>query len=278
MGAGGLELYYQRWLPTTTPQGLLGLVHGLGSHSSSFNRLVPPLVESNYGVYGLDLRGHGRSPGRRGYVRRWADFQLDLASFHRQMVLDYPDCPCFLLGHSLGAVIVLDYGLHSTGPLAGLIAMAPAIGPVGVAPLKLMLGRILSCLWPTFTLQAGIPEQAGSHDPSVLAAYAADPLRHTQGTARLVAEFLAAAQRVRSQLSHLPMPLLILQGDEDAVALPTGSRSLFDQLNSGDVEYREYPHGYHDLHNDNCSSQVAGDILGWLNTHISGQIPMCRVR
>lgn len=268
-GPDGLELYYQFWFPATSIQGVVGIIHGLGSHSGLFPTVVRGLVAAGYGVYGLDLRGHGQSPGQRGYIQRWSELTGDGRCFWRLMTTNHPDTPCFLLGHSLGAVIVLDLALQANLLPAGVIAMAPAIGPVGISPLKLGLGRLLSWVWPRFTLDTGIPEGAGSHDPVIMAIYANDPLRHTKGTARLVTEFLGATQRLRSQLSRLRVPVLLLQGSADPVALPQGSRQLWEQLTMADKEYREYPGGLHDLHNDSCAEVMTLDLVHWLNRHHS---------
>ncbi len=60
-GYEDLNLYYQRWFPDTEPQGILVLVHGLGGHSGLFNNGVRCLLPQGYGVYAMDLRGHGLS-------------------------------------------------------------------------------------------------------------------------------------------------------------------------------------------------------------------------
>jgi alpha-beta hydrolase superfamily lysophospholipase len=279
LGAGGLELFYQGWSPGPGAKASLGLLHGLGSHSGWFTRLVLPLVQAGYEVYGLDLRGHGRSPGRRGYVQHWQDFRQDLANFHQLILRRRSEWPCFLGGHSLGATIILDYALQCSDPPVGVIAIAPAIGLVGISPVKLAIGKVMSRLWPTLTLDTGIPKNAGSHDWEILAAYADDPLRHTKGTARLVTEFLRTTNQLRIELGNIQVPLLILQGDEDIVALPASTRNLFAHLPAMiNVEYREYAHGYHDLHNDTCSSQIAMDMIAWMNHHIDSKIPWCVVR
>ncbi|ASC70487.1 Polyketide synthase [Halomicronema hongdechloris C2206] len=282
-GADGLELYYQSWYPAPPMQAVVGVVHGLGSHGGQFTTVVEGLVTAGYGVYALDLRGHGRSPGQRGYIQSWGEFRQDVQAFQQRMAAYHPQLPCFLLGHSLGAIILLDHGLHSPrlwvadpslGRLGGVIVLAPAIGPVGVSPLKLAIGKILSWLWPRFTLDTGIPEEAGSQDAAVVAAYSEDPLRHRKGTARLVTEFMQTTQCLRTDVRCFPVPLLILQGSQDRVALPQGSRRFYQQLQWGDVEYREYAGAYHDLHNDVVATQVTADILEWLGRH-RGMQPWC---
>lgn len=267
VGAGGLTLYYQSWHPLEQAQAIVGLVHGLGSHSGLFENLVRVLVAQRYSVYGFDLRGHGRSPGQRGYINRWAEFRDDTQQFCQLMATQNPHVPCFLFGHSLGAIIILDYGLHFPRTVAGLITMAPAFDPVGVSPLKLKVGQLLSQVWPRFTLSTGISHDAGSHDAAVIEAYMTDPLRHTKGTARLATEFLSTTRWIQTQLPQLQLPILILHGSADVVTLPTSSRMLFERLPLFDKEYREYEDGYHDLHNDIEAERVAHDIANWLDRH-----------
>jgi alpha-beta hydrolase superfamily lysophospholipase len=276
-GDGKLELYYQCWQPVGTAKAAVGIVPGLGSHSGLFGSLVESLVTVGYSVYSVDLRGHGQSPGQRGHINRWRELRGDVEHFLQLMTAENLGLPRFLLGHSLGATVVLDYALQEPQGLAGVVAIAPAIGPVGVSPIKMGIGRAFSTVWPRFSLDTGLPEDAGSRCPEWVAAYANDPLRHRRGTARLAAEFLGAARRLQAELPTLQVPLLMLQGSEDSVVQPEGSRQIFGQLALIDKEYREYSGGLHDLHNDICAQQVSRDIVNWVNRHVEGKGLLCEL-
>ncbi len=275
--ADGLTLYYQSWHPVAQVKAVLGIVHGLGSHSGLFSNIVQVLVPQGFAVYAFDLRGHGRSAGQRGYINHWLEFRQDLDRFWQLIATQNQELPCFLLGHSLGAIITLDYALYYPQNLSGIITMAPALDPVGVSPVKLTIGRILSRTLPRFTLNTGIPQHAGSHDAVTVAAYASDPLRHTKGTARLVTEFLHTTQWIESHLDALQIPVLILHGTADPVALPAGSRRLFEQLQMMDKEHREYPGAFHDLHNEINAHIVASDITNWLNRQVNQENYFCQL-
>ncbi len=275
-GTNGLDLYYQRWLPDHAMQAVVGMVHGLGSHSGWFMTLARSLVAQGYGVYAIDLRGHGQSPGQRGYINDWVEFRGDVQQFWQLIQAQNPGIPCFALGHSLGAMIVLDYALHSPETLTGIITLAPAIGMVGVPPWKLVIGQILSKVWPRFALDNGLADKLGSQDPALMLAYSQDPLRHSKGTARLATEFLKTRRWVRSRLPQLTIPILVLQGSCDQVTSPESSRTAFTQLPDLDKTYREYPDAYHDLHDDTCALTVSQDILHWLENHTSLEPMFCQ--
>jgi alpha-beta hydrolase superfamily lysophospholipase len=263
-GGGNLTLYYQSWHPSVPPHAIVTIVHGLGAHSGWFANLVRCLVENGYAVYGFDLRGHGRSAGQRGYINSWEEFRSDLRAFRQLIALAAADLPCFLLGHSLGGTIVLDYVLRDPTSFQGAIAMAPALEHVGIPPVRLGIGYILSVVCPRFALDTGIGLAVGARDPELLNAFDRDPLRHRQGTARLVTEFFKTVDWIESHISQLQIPLLILHGDADRVACPETSRRLYNLATIADKELQAYPGLYHELHHDFDYEQVLSDLVAWL--------------
>ena len=267
VGAGRFNLYYQSWHPHSTTKAIVIIVHGLGVHSDIFENIVEFLVTHNYGVYGFDLRGHGRSPGQRGYINSWSEFREDLQALLQLVTQKESNLPLFLLGQSLGGTIALDYTLRFQAQLQGLILLSPAL-KVGISPLKIKIGRILSTLLPRFALNTGIGEITSSRDPEYVKTLGQDPLRHTKGTARLATEFMQTVTWITDHPQMLQVPLLILQGGADQISLPESSRLLFEKISFADKERLEYPESYHELHNDLNYQEVLVDLGDWLEKHL----------
>lgn len=272
-GAGGLNLYYQSWYPQNNKvRGILTIVHGLGGHSDSYGNIVKHLIPKNYAIYAFDSRGHGRSPGQRGHINSWKEIRTDLQAFLELVETQSPKCPQFLLGHSLGGVIALDYVMRFRvypSPLSGVITFAPAVGKVGVSPFKLTVAKILSQILPRFTLSTGLDLDTAARDEKVLAAYAQDKLRHARGSARLATEFLETVNWINAHVVDLHIPLLIMQGGADTVTLPQGSRQFFQKVAFPDKELLEYPEAYHEIQDDFGYEQVMTDLEAWLEQHLS---------
>lgn len=266
-GANGLELYYQSWHSQALTKAVLIIVPGIGGHSGIFTKMVEYLIERNYSVYSFDLRGNGRSPGQRGYINSWTEFRADLTAFFNLVKTKEPDLPLFLIGQSTGGTIALDYILREPNQLQGLILMSPGLG-LGVSPWKLWLGKMLSCILPHFALDTGIELSAGSRDPEVVAAFAQDPLRHSQGTARLASELLKTIDWINAHATELRVSVLILHGGADRVTLPENSRIFFESLTLADKENREYPDSLHELHNDLNYQEVLADMEDWIDRHL----------
>ncbi|WP_353931016.1 lysophospholipase [Okeanomitos corallinicola TIOX110] len=270
-GVGGLDLYYQNWNPDGKVKGILVLIHGLGGHSGLYGNIIEHLLPQKYSVYALDLRGHGNSPGQRGYINAWAEYRDDVRNFVKMIRQQNPECPIFLFGHSMGGMIVLEYILRypeDNSALQGVIAVAPSVGEVKVSLVRVLLGKMLSQVWPRFSLNTGLDMTAGSRDPQVIAAYVQDPLRHTRATARFSTEFFATLKWIQTHAQEWQAPLLILHGGADRIVLPEGSKIFYQRINYPDKLRIEYPEAYHDLHCDLNYQEVLIDLSNWMNKHL----------
>lgn len=267
-GYGGLSLYYQCWRPEGVPRAVLVIVHGFGEHSGRYMNVVNHLVPRGIAVYALDHRGHGRSPGPRGHIQSWEEFREDVRAFVRKVSEMEPGLPLFLMGHSMGGLIVLEYALHHPEGLRGVIASGPALAQVGISPALMTLARLLSRLWPRFGLNTGLDATSISRDPEVVAAYQADPLVHSIGTARLGTEMSQAMRWTHEHAREWRLPLLILHGGADRLVPPEGSRRFFENVPIADKERIEYEGGYHEPHNDIHRDQVLADLERWLERHL----------
>lgn len=267
-GAGEVRLFRRSWRPDTTPRGVLVNLHGLGDHSGLYPTLVEHFVPRGWVLHAPDLRGNGRSPGRRGHVGAWAEYREDLRRFLELVRREEPGLPLFLLGNSLGGLIVLEYALHHPDGLRGVIAIAPPLGSLGIPAPLLLAGRVLSRVWPGFTLDTGLDLSGLSRDPSAVETVLADPLFHRRGSARLSTEVEAAAERVRAGAARFPLPVLVLHGSDDRMVFPDGSRAFVAAVGHRDKTFREYPGGYHVLLADLDREQVLGDLQQWMEAHL----------
>jgi alpha-beta hydrolase superfamily lysophospholipase len=271
-GAGGVQLYYQAWMPPDRQprKAVLINLHGLGDHSGLYPTLANHFPAHAIALYAYDMRGNGRSPGQRAYLSGWHEYRADLHAFLERVRKWEGDLPLFILGNSLGGLVVLDYALHYPAGLSGVIAAAAPLGQVGVPPFLMTLGRIMSRIWPRFSLEVGMDLSGLARDAAVVDKLLADPLFHRRGTARLSTEVTAAIARVQARAETLSVPLLILHGSAERMVPPDGSRSFFAKVGHPDREFREYPDAYHGLFADLNFDLVLRDLGRWIEGHIPG--------
>jgi alpha-beta hydrolase superfamily lysophospholipase len=262
----GLDLLVHEWRPTGEPTAGLVVAHGFGEHGGRYDRLARRLAALGIATWVHDQRGHGRSPGQRGHVAAWAEYRSDLTLCVELARSLLTDAPCFLLGHSMGALTVIDQAVRDPLGARGVIASGAPARPGEVAgPVRVALARVMSRLWPRFTLTLPIDPDAISSDPAVRRAYAEDPLVHGRASARWGAELLAAIDRVRATAASLTVPLLLVHGEDDEIARLAGAQEIAAAC--GDATLRTYPHARHEPHNDVCGEDVAADVAAWIDEH-----------
>lgn len=272
-GAHDLDLYYQAWFPNRSAKAAIALVHGLGEHCDRYDMMAATLTDAGYALFGFDNQGHGRSKGQRGHVEQWQDYRDNVCAFLATVRDHEPTLPIFILGHSLGGLIVLDYVLSQpVNNLAGVIVSGPPIRPVGVAkPYLVALVRLFSGLFPRLSLNIGMGSNTLSRDPEIIQQTQADPLIHSVATLRWGAEAMKAIAYVRQHISALKLPILLIHGEADSINDVSGSEELYRGVAIADKTLKIYPGNYHEPHNDLDRHQVMQDLVTWLDTHLSGE-------
>jgi alpha-beta hydrolase superfamily lysophospholipase len=256
-------LFCRHW-PAADARATLVALHGLGDHSGLYPMLGEALTARGIEVFQPDLRGNGRSGGQRGYIEGWADLRADLAALVSQVRAEGRTPPLFVLGMSLGGLVALDYALQYPEGLRGVIAMSPPLGELGVPAALLALGRVLSRVWPRFSLETGMDLSGLSRDPTVVARILADPLFHRRGTARLSTEVTRTIDRLQRAAAEFPVPVLVQHGTADRMVLPEGSRQFVAHVGHPDHRLIEYDGAYHALLADLDGERVLADLGDWI--------------
>lgn len=260
--------------PVSKPRhikGVLAIVHGLGEHSGRYCSVVRAAVDAGYAIYGFDNQGHGQSEGQRGHIRRWQDYRDNVQAFLQLVRQQEPDAPLFIMGHSLGGLIVLDYVLRSAQAarfkafgVRGIIVSAPPIKPVRGNQLRATIAKMLSGFLPRLTLKMCLDEGGLSRDLKVETQAQKDPLVHPYVTLRWGSETISTIDWVKKHISQLRLPILLTHGGADPIIDPAGSAQIFEAIATPRKTLRIYPESYHEPHNDLDADMVTADIVSWL--------------
>jgi acylglycerol lipase len=266
LSTDALDLFERRWLPRGTPRGAVAIVHGYAEHSGRYGHVAERLVERGYAVFALDLRGHGRSPGARAVVRSFDEYVADVSAFLAGVRRRHAEVPVFLLGHSMGGLIVSLYLTEHGDFLRGAVLSGPAVRAEGNGPRVIeWLFRAIGRVLPNLRV-ATLDSTKVSRDPAEVAAYDADPLNyHGKMKAGLVAAFSKALRTLQKRAAGISIPIAIFHGSADGLADPEGSRVLHNRVSSADKMLRIYDGLYHEIFNEPERERVIGDVIAWLD-------------
>lgn len=260
----GTRLYLQRWAPTDVEVAAeLLVVHGYAEHSGRYRELGHALAGRGIAVAAVDYRGHGRAEGPRGFVTEFECYHDDLDA--ALATLD-GRAPRFILGHSNGGLLVLDY-VARNGPrvadLRGAIVTNPLLALAMEVPgYKLFLANTLAKIYPRFTMPSGIPTDALSRQEGVREAYERDPFIFNTATAGWFIECRKAQTRVRA-LHRLPLPCLYVYSDSDPITSAPANRALAEQL-EGEVTIVVRAGELHEVLNEIDREDLYGKIADWI--------------
>jgi len=260
----GSALAYDSYEPVGTPRAAILWVAGWSDHRTRWKRPAERLCDAGYAVYILDQRGHGDSAGIRGHLSRFSQLLADFQAF-RRLIRSKVDVPQILMGHSFGALVVLRYlETQPSDPVARAVLSSPWLALARPAPfIKRIAARPLADLWPSLQLRAGIDAQSLSHDPSVAAAYRADPAVHNVLTPGAWREIEWAQRVVPADAHRITVPLLFLLAGMDRIVDAPRARTFAEGL-QGVVETRWYQTMYHELFLDIDWERPMSDTLEFL--------------
>jgi alpha-beta hydrolase superfamily lysophospholipase len=267
-GVGGAELFFRLLEPLTAPKAAIILIHGHGDHSGGLQNISDSLVRNNYIVYAFDLRGHGQSSGKRGYIRSWNEFRGDLHEFRKLVALDQPDLPLYIVGHSLGGLITLDYALDYSEGIDGLVAIAPGIS-YEVTILEKLGISLMSKVKPDYSINKSGSFQLVARDSSKFTKYYSDVLRHNTVTPGLGRGLIHAISRVEQHPQSLKLPLLLQYGLADKITPPNKLRQFLCSVASEDKQAIEYAAAKHRPFDEVGKKKFLGDLVGWLDQQMA---------
>ena len=268
-GKNQVSLFSQTWQSKNTPRkAILIILHGLKDHSGRYTELAEMAAKNGFAVYAYDVRGHGKSGGKRAYVNNFSDLVDDLDTFVKNLRRQNPNTRIFAFGHSMGGTTITLATVNDVIPFDGVILSAPALVPgEGISPLLIKITGILGKLLPGLPLMK-LPNEQFSRDPEIVKAMYADRLiLNKNGPVRTAAQLLRAMGQIQAKADKFTAPVLILHGTADKLANPEGSKKLTEQAKSTDKTLKLYPGLVHDLVHEPEKNQVLKDIMDWLGKH-----------
>ncbi len=266
--SAGTRLYWGMTLPGERVRAEVVLTHGLGEHAGRYEHVAACLAERGIRTIAYDLRGHGRSSGMRGDSPSYDALLDDLG----RVVTTCPrgEGPVFLMGHSLGGQIVLNYLLRRNAVCRGAIVTSPWLR-LAFAPAwwRVTLGRLLLRWWPSYSQATPGGQLRLSRDAEHLASLSGKELMHHRISTRLFFAIERAGPQVLAQAGKLKTPILLLHGEADEVTSADATREFFEAVGSEDKRFLALPEALHETHNDLCRDQVLREVVRWVEQRLN---------
>lgn len=266
--SNGAYIYYRKNLVKDS-KAVIVINHGYGEHLGRYDYIVEKLNNEGYSVYRHDLRGHGKSKSKRGHIDSYDEFIWDTDKVVEKAILENKNKNIYMLGHSMGGMITLIYGLKYSEKLKGQIFSGPAVGTLPkVKGIKGKILKILGNILPNFKIRNLVGKDI-SRDLEVVEDYKNDPLVLEFATSKFFKEFLIdSIEYINKNICYYKLPCLILHGEEDKIVPLDISKNLYQKIASKDKKMISYKGLYHEILKEPEKDKVIEDIIFWLNNHL----------
>lgn len=261
-----INIYFREIIPEGSVKGVICLVHGLGDHSGWFKDLFDFFTENNFAILTFDLRGHGKSDGKRGHIPSYEALMSDIDLLLNLAEKKFKGVPIFLYGHSFGGNQVLNYALRYNPDIAGIIASAPWLSLYSnPSKIKLFFTFIMSKIKPSFIVDNVVEGANLSHNPNIAINQEKDPLVHNFVSASLFTNAYKAGEWAIENASNLDIPLLLFHGDSDKITSHIASEAFIKKAPSNLTTFKLWKGLYHSLHNEISNRDIFLNIFDWVN-------------
>lgn len=262
-----INLYFREIVPECRIEAVVCLVHGLGDHSGWFKDLLNFFANSNFAVLTFDLRGHGKSDGKRGHIPSYEALMKDISLLLNIAKRNFNGVPIFLYGHSFGGNQVLNYTLRYCPDISGIIVSAPWLKLYSnPSKIKLYFTFLMSKIRPSFIVDNVVEGSNLSHNPDISVNQKNDPLVHNFVSASLFTNAYKAGEWAIDNASNLDIPLLLFHGDSDKITSHVASEAFIKKAPSNLATFKLWKGLYHSLHNEISNRDIFINILNWINS------------
>ncbi len=257
------QLFGQSWSPEN-PAAVLVIHHDHGEHSGRYAPMAELLGKAGIAVVALDQFGHGQTTGKKGHPPTFAAM-LDVVDMGiAEAKKRFPGLPIFIHGHSMGGNIVAGYVLRRGAPVQGVIlSSAFLINEVQPTMMQNIMAQVGKLLAPSLAQPTKLDANLISRIPEEVEKYKKDPLIHDLMSATLYFGILDQAKYIFEHASEWELPLLVIHGTGDKIIAARGSEQLVASI-KGDVTYRPFENGSHEVHYDIEGETMMNTIRDWI--------------
>ncbi|MHC1547694.1 bifunctional alpha/beta hydrolase/class I SAM-dependent methyltransferase [Phyllobacterium sp. K27] len=229
----GTELFYRKWLAKSgKPKGAIILLHRGHEHSGRVSHLVEELGLGAFTFYAWDARGHGHSPGERGYSPSFAASVRDLDSFVKHICEtgNFAIEDIAVIAQSVGAVLAATWVHDYAPPIRALVLASPAFS----VKLYVPFAREGIWLWQKlkgqFFVNSYVKAKFLTHDPARIASFDNDPLVTRAIASNILLDLYTNAERIVEDARAIIVPTQLLISGNDWVVRHAPQHRFYENL------------------------------------------------
>ncbi|WLT02758.1 bifunctional alpha/beta hydrolase/class I SAM-dependent methyltransferase [Snodgrassella alvi] len=264
------ELFYRHWPAITsgTIRKVIVLFHRGHEHSGRLQHIVDELNMPDTDFYAWDARGHGHSPGPRGYSPSLARSVQDVDEFMHFVAADSqtPLSNIIVIAQSVGAVLAATWAHDYAPKIRGLVLASPAFKVKLYVPFARPLLSFGQYVKGLFFVNSYVKGKYLTHDPDRVNSFNNDPLITRAIAVNILLDLYRTADRVIEDAAAITLPTQLLISGQDYVVHRQPQLDFYQRIRNPLKEMHILPGFYHDTLGELNREEAFTKIRSFIDT------------
>jgi len=257
------DVLFRKWV-SADPQGVLLLVHGMGAHSERWQGLADYFLAKEFDSYAIELKGFGETKTTRGHIESFQIYYDDLDKFINYLKENYPKKSIYLIGESMGGLIVFDYALRRNN-CDGIVCLSPAFK----SSLKMSIFKYIYIFWllivnPWRLVKMPFNEDMLSTDQQVKEKISNDDRESRDVSAQMLLEIIKSQLYSSLHASKQQIATQFLLAGDDQLVDTAYSKKVFKKIKLENKDLQEFHKMKHALSIEKDKVKVFEEIYKFI--------------
>lgn len=251
------------------PKAVIIIVHGAAEHHGRYKWLTEMWRSSGYHVIIGDLPGQGTTSRIRGHISSFDEY-IDVVTAWITEGKKF-GLPIFLLGHSMGGLILIRSLQRKHQSVNGVILSSPCLGII-YKPNKAInfISKGLNVLAPSFKVDSNLSVELATRNDLVRMQDENDSLYVTKVSVRWYRELVDAMELAHEEVKKFAdIPLLVMQSGTDKIVDKAKVKSWFNKVDIHEKTYKEWKGLYHEIFNEPEREEVFEAARRFVEGHLN---------
>ncbi|OZM56122.1 phospholipase [Lottiidibacillus patelloidae] len=249
-------------------KGTIVLVHGAAEYHGRYGWLIEMFRAEGFHVLMDDLPGQGITTRKRGHIQSF-DQYIDKVEEWVNEALQY-QLPIFLLGHSMGGLIIIRTLMEKTIPVKAVILSSPCLGIKHHPPIFMnVLSCVLNKCVPSMAFHSHLDPRMATRNERRIEFDFNDSLLVEKVSVRWYRELVHAMKLAHKRPEKFKdVPLLVLQGGSDMIVEKFDVYRWFNAITNKEKTYKEFPRLFHDIFHEPEREEVFTTATTFIKSHL----------
>lgn len=250
-----------KWEAEGQPKAVVVIVHNAYEHHLRYAWLIQKLRNGGFHVVTSDLPGHGSENGRRIHDEAFESYSSHVKKMIEVGMLD--SLPVFVLGHGLGASLIMHILQREKLECAGFIFSSPWLS-IKHQPSR--FSGVLTKLSSSMKINHDITIELLTRNYEMYIEFQNDRNYSSKVVASWYRELQAMMKSIITHEESIQdIPVLVHTGGQDKITEITVAKKWLVNQQLSDFQYKEWKRLYHDLYQEPEREEVYLFIESFMN-------------